>query len=423
MFRALMMMIAALAACGIETARAQTVRTIPLTAFVDSLGINVHINYKDGAYADAAQVAADLRYLGLVQVRQGMPVSWGTVRLDDFAVLARQGTRFDMILRWQDIENGFYRTFLHDLVRTSPGSLEAVEGFNEIQNWPVTYGGQTGPAAAHTAMQAVYAALRADPVLKSIPVYDMTGAPPVARIARRADFANAHPYPHNGRQPCGAIDHGFEENYVQPAPVPRVITEIGNFTLPAGWPSNKSWWHGYTMLGIDEATQAKSVIAAYFCGARAGVARTYVYELLDEKPDPNNSKPEMRFGVFRFDHSPKPAATAIRNLVFLLNQARNRAGSAAISRDLISGAPTVRSLLLRKASGGLILALWNDVDFWSYGGALNAAPVSVTVRFSRPLAVDIFDPLAGTAAIGHRNAALAVDVPVPDHPILIELLP
>lgn len=421
MIRALLRM-ALLAGLGIGTAHAQTPTTIPLAAFVDSLGINIHINYKDGAYADAGQVAADLRHLGIVHVRQGIPASWGTVRPADFTTLAQQGVRFDMVLRWEDVENGFYQTFLHDLVQANPGSLAAIEGFNEINNWPVTYAGQTGPAAAQMALQAVYAAVHADPLLKGVPLFDMTGAPRVARINKRADVANAHPYPHNGRQPCGAVDRAFDEGYVQPAPLPRVITEIGNFTLPRDWPANKSWWHGYTMLGVDEATQAKSVIAAYFCAARAGVSRTYVYELLDEKPDPANTQPEMRFGVFRFDHSPKPAATAIRNLVLLLNQAAVRPGSAALARDAITAPASVRKLLLRKQGGGLILALWNDVDFWSFDGPLNAAPVPVTLRLSRPVAVDIFDPLAGTAPVARRGAALAIDIPVPDHPILVELI-
>lgn len=46
-----------------------------------------------------------------------------------------------------------------------------------------------------------------------------------------------------------------------------------------------------------------------------GVGRTYAYELVDEKPDPAGREPEWHFGLLRNDFSPKPAFTALRNLL------------------------------------------------------------------------------------------------------------
>ena len=44
----------------------------------------------------------------------------------------------------------------------------------------------------------------------------------------------------------------------------------------------------------------------------AGVERTFIYELVDEKPDPGLIDAEQHFGLLRNDLSPKPAFTASR---------------------------------------------------------------------------------------------------------------
>jgi hypothetical protein len=46
---------------------------------------------------------------------------------------------------------------------------------------------------------------------------------------------------------------------------------------------------------------------------KGGIARTYAYELLDEKPDRGLRDPEQHFGPLRQDFTPKPAFTALRN--------------------------------------------------------------------------------------------------------------
>ena len=43
---------------------------------------------------------------------------------------------------------------------------------------------------------------------------------------------------------------------------------------------------------------------------RAGIPRTYAYELIDEKPDAALTDPEQHFGLLRNDFSEKPAFTA-----------------------------------------------------------------------------------------------------------------
>jgi hypothetical protein len=57
-------------------AHAQSERTLysmPLAKFQDSLGVNLHIEYTDGKYADATQVLQDLQYIGIHNVRDYIP--------------------------------------------------------------------------------------------------------------------------------------------------------------------------------------------------------------------------------------------------------------------------------------------------------------------------------------------------------------
>jgi hypothetical protein len=391
--------------------------------FIDSLGVNVHLNYKDTSYRTASKVAEDLAFLGVRHLRQGFPFTWGADRkqLADHVLMARRGYKFDFV-----VEAG--RTFSPDALiaradeieAAAPGSIEAVEGFNEINNWPVTFHGATGTDAALAAMSTLYAAVHADPHLAGVPVYDMTGAPPAASLSGRADAANQHPYPHNGRPPQIAFD--------EPPNRPKVVTEIGNFSLPATWPEGKPWWEGHTMLGIDERSQAKSLLLAYFDAAEAGVSRTYLYELLDEKPDPANRQPEDHFGLFRADHSPKPSAIAIHNLTSFLSLPTGAGMVAPVSATGISikGAPAgVHKLLLRKAPHTWVLALWNEAVFWEWTGPkafpVDAAPTPVTVGApSRVKSLIVYDCLTGQSEqLPVKNGRASV--PVRDYPLLFAI--
>ena len=70
------------------------------------------------------------------------------------------------------------------------------------------------------------------------------------------------------------------------------------------------------------------LLAAFGLGAR----RTFIYELLDEKPDPGLADLQQHFGLLRNDFSPKPAFTAIKTLIArrapVARAGRPRTGSA-----------------------------------------------------------------------------------------------
>ena len=52
-----------------------------------------------------------------------------------------------------------------------PGSIIAIEGPNEVNNFAVNYEGLTGTAGAQAFQADLYAAVNASPILQDIPVY------------------------------------------------------------------------------------------------------------------------------------------------------------------------------------------------------------------------------------------------------------
>lgn len=414
-------------ACATAAQADDTVRAMPVSEFLDTLAVNTHVNYTDGAYANVHNVADDLAWLGIHYVRDAAPGNMPP--FDSYIYLAQRGVKFDF---------GVGSNFADSLGQaarlnaTVPGSVVAIEGFNEIDNQPVTYHGLKGTPAGLAAQRDIYARVRSTPALANVPVYDLTGYDLKLADTRAdaADYVNQHFYPQNGEQPAynGNGDRwmGNAINAVKKFQRPYVVTEFGYFSLPqAGW----------YFLGVDERTQAKGVLNGYMDTAAAGITRTYVYELLDEKPDPQNKDVGMHFGMFRNDNSPKPVAYAIRNLTTILNAGatRGRHGATGAHDTAASAAPacalanmpvSANSLLLQKRDGSYVLALWNETPIWdrAKGTPVTEPPAHVEVDFGAAASrVDLYDPLDSASPFeSHRNIR-RLDVSVPDHPVLIEV--
>ena len=418
-----------------QTAGAETRQAVSAKDFTDTLGVGTHIVYKDGAYANVVAVATDLKFLGISNVRDNVLSHLGpdTASPNDYLTLADAGAKFDLAVSYA-LPNGQGKTFVDQTIamldllqQRMPHSIVAVEGLNEINNWPIgTYKDQTGVNAALASQRDLYAAVHVDPKLRGVQVYDLTGAPTQPSFAGRADFGNQHPYPHNALQPQAWIAQGFTEAYSMSGAYPKVVTETGNFSLAPGWPVGKPLWEGGALLGVDEPTQAKSILNTYFEAFLQGVHRTYVYELLDEKPDPSGAVTSMHYGLFHFDNSPKPAAAAIRNLTTILADRAAKSSAGQLDYALTGLPATARSLLLQKADGNFVLALWNDVPFWTWNAQVSQAVDSpaVPVRLSlmrQAKAIQVFDPLMSASPVQAVQDTSELALGIKDHPILVAI--
>jgi hypothetical protein len=384
------------------------------TDFLASLGVNTHLNYTDGTYADYERVIADLNYLGIHHLRDWTPNPDGGIPYRNYLAAldaaAAAGNRFDFITSPEQ-PLGTTIDQLSAVERAHPGTVFAVEGPNETNNNPSTYKGMQGMAASLAYQRDLYRTVHGWSLLRHASVYYYTGFDPAKSLAGLADYANCHPYSEHGAQPAGALATGFGLFKMAP-PYPKVVTEAGYFDVP-GAPN-----------GVDDAIQAKDTLNLYLDAFAQGVSQTYVYQLVSAYPDQGR---DTQSGLFRMDHTPKPAATAIHNVTTLLAD-RGRRGFRPGALDyVLSNLPaTGDQLLLEKSSGVFDLILWAEPPNWNdvTHQEVNSAATPVTVTLTDESAnVAVYDPTLGLRAVRRGHDVDTVTVALRDHPVIIEVRP
>ncbi|QHN05013.1 hypothetical protein FTO74_17865 [Granulicella sp. WH15] len=398
----------------------QTTLSVPARTFVESLGVNTHLEYTDGRYADAQRVLKDLQFLGVSYVRNGIPQSIEHqglgLGLESWDTLAKAGVRFNVPIPG-DADLPLQMEQIRIELKRHPGMVASVEGPNEINNAPVHYAGLTGDEAARALQRAIYTAVHSEPMLRGVPVYYFTGGSPVdlAQSPGLADFANAHPYPHFGEQPSTWLAKEFRDYFEASETTPKVITETGYYTDP----TSRDWG------GVDAPTQAKLLVNTWFDAVQQGISRTFLYQLLDPyaPTQPQGVGADAKLGLFYLDDTPKPAALAIARLTKLLADRPSRPQAIPM---MLEGMPeTGHSLVLTRADGSILVALWNEVSIWDTKSmkSLATQPVKVRLLVRGREALQLFDPVNDTRESFTKASGGEVSVEVPDHVVLIVFAP
>jgi hypothetical protein len=380
--------------------------------FTQSIGVNVHMEYTDGGYAKVNNVIADLKYLGVTQVRDQTlnPHNQGQ---SAYGAVAASGVQFDMIINGVSGSASLASqlALLDTLVKQHPGAISAIEGTNEVNNDPVSFNGTGGNAGAVALTNALVSAVGADPTLASVSLYNLTSWPD---LASNAPIANYHSYPKLGAQPYGTLASNYSAQAATMAGKPMVLTEAGYFTLV-----NKG--------GVDLSTQGKLTLNLLMDATKLGVKQIYLYQLLDAYADPTNSNPEKHYGLFDINNTPKPVAVDIHNLTTILSDSASNGHSFAATgiNYSVTGLPsTGSSFQLEKSSGAHDIVVWNEPAIWNSKTA-TPIPVSgatVTVNLGATYqTVSVFDPLQGTTAISTAHNVSSIQLSLTDHPLIVEV--
>jgi hypothetical protein len=384
-------------------------------AFDQSIGVNVHMAYTWSPYANVTAVENDLAYLGVNHVRDEL-FDASNVQIN-YEELAAVGIKFDFIIPVylpSTVNLTEFVGMVNAFALAYPGSVSAIEGPNEVNFTPAMYSGGTTPADQAALQEALYAAVRADPNLAGIPVYNLTvGSTNSAQFAALgnlssvANFGNEHAYAPDWLTPASALSDLLTFPQIDTPGLPTVITETGYETNPAD-----------TYSGVDQPVQAKLTLDTLMDAFKEGVPQTYLYELLDEGGG--------YFGLFTANGAPKLAATAVHNLTTLLSDPNSTASftPGSLSYAVANLPSSGNQLLLEKSNGTFDLGLWAEAPIWNptNEGEVIAPLETSTVEFGQTQKVVlVFDPVLGTAPIAAYQNVQSIQVGLTDHPIIVEV--
>ncbi|HVW74346.1 MAG TPA: hypothetical protein VHC39_11950 [Rhizomicrobium sp.] len=378
--------------------------------FINSIGVNTHLRYTDSTYANIPNVIADLKYLGIDNIRDNaMNTGFNIQIMTGLNMVANAGIKMDLFDQG-DLPDTM--TALDKFAQAHPGTIRSIEGPNEVNNFPVSYNGLTGTAGAIAFQNALYASVKSDPKLAGVPVYNFTDN---IAASGSSDALNIHPYASNGAQPMSAI----QSNISQLAPNHAsglVITEAGYSTAN-------------TTNGVDQITQAKETLNLLMDSIKSGASVTYLYQLMDGYSDPSGTNLEDHFGLFDASNNPKLAATAIHNLTAILSDPGSTSSSfktGSLNYTIKGMKADGNSLLMEKSNGAFDLVVWEEPQIWNSTTKTDVAAKTdkITINLGAKYAdVKVFDPLAGTTATEEFTNVSKITLNATDHPLIIEVEP
>lgn len=394
--------------------------------FTNSIGVDTHFSYFNTAYANQNMVLSDLAYLGVTHVRDVVvPIGIDYVNTYEKAMTA--GIRFDSVIPINMLDVPTDIAVMSKLETAYPGGIEAIEGINESSP-TFSYDGLSGNQAANAFQGVLYKAVQASPELSAVQVYNFTvGADPY-NPASYTQFASATPQYTRGNvhdYVGGAAPNTgnwFLQEQLGASPnSPYVVTETGYDTMP-GTDTDGS-------QGVNDDVQARYMLDDVFDLLAGGASKAYIYELLDELPDPNMTAHEQHFGLFNNDGTPKEAAVGIHNLTSILADTGSSASTfetGTLSYTLTGLPSSGNSMLLQKSSGSFDLAVWAEPAIWNTTtlSETAASPVPVTLQLGEIAgSMEVYDPLVGTSPIARYDQVSQIILGITDHPLVVEVDP
>lgn len=343
-----------------EPAVFKTVQAKSAYAFTNSVGVNIHLHYVDTVYDEfSTLIEPALLELGVKHVRDGV-YTYEAAQRDTFYYermrsLIEAGIRPTLIT---SIGEGEYNqatdySRLAEAYDWLDGRVEAFEGANEPD-----LSGLDWISLTRKSQQDLFETVKANAAMKDTPVL----GPSVSQqnkalgdLSNYLDFGNIHPYA-NGQAPSRQ-DYGIDTassieraSFVSGAK-PIVATEAGYHNAVQTTSDH---------AGVSERTSAIYLPRLLLGHFNLGIKRTFIYELIDLRPDTAFTDRDEHFGLLRNDGTKKPAFAAVKNLLGILeDEAKFDAGQLEYK---LSGPKDLNSLLLQKQDGSFYLALWRGVS-------------------------------------------------------------
>jgi hypothetical protein len=328
----------------------------PADAFVDSIGVNAHLGaYGTAYFNNFSAIASLLGGLGVRHVRDGIAFNQPTI-CDRDKQLAGQGIHFDFTTAADETS-----AELTAWAACVGSAIESIEGPNEYDlmhpssdsNWAATL--SDFQRRLYTGVKAVSTVPVLGPALTSQNAYASVGD-----LSSSADGGNVHDY-FAGRNPgtggwgdtdafgtYGSLAWNIGLARQSTGSKPMYATETGYPDLV-----------GAMLYAVPPATKARYTLRTLLEDWNAGVVRTYVFELLDENTDSFRS-----YGITDGSGNPKPAYTALKNLIAHLADPGAPISATPLSYTLTAPS-SVHHTLLQRRNGSYALVVWVEQPDWN----------------------------------------------------------
>ena len=422
-------------------------------AFVDSLCVATHWRYLDTPYGfDYERVLAALVELGIRNTRDSLY----STRPQELGALGIRSTLLvDVPNNTDGDESDIQRQLDAIRLANSQGALiDAVEAPNEPDffwsRFNKTYKGEGFPEGSLAFQRDMWRLLDADPALSSVSMFGTalgrtywgSANPfPAGSLTDYVDYGNFHPYPggnafNNPFAYAGIRKYYWDSNFPSIALDEHPIN-FSTYRPPFGDRPMVATETGYSTYtnGQSESVHGRYIPRLYFEYFRLGIARTCIYELIDEFTDPTSR--EARFGLLRRDVTPKPAYTAIENIIDLLEDPGPAFTPDSLDLDITVDPPPgygrtyfVHSSLLQKRDGRFYLAVWHEISLNDTSvqppRELTHPAMPTTLTFGEPVSsatvytLDLQGNITSTPADLSGNQ---IDLAVQDRITIVEITP
>jgi hypothetical protein len=379
--------------------------------FIDSVGVNVHLGYSGTVYTTQfPQIMSSMISLGVKHYRDGLTQNAPPAQYENAEMLGLSGIKADWLM---DINNS--ASVINSAYTNAPDATATFEGPNEID-------ADAGPEVL-TFMQLLHSTVGGNPTTAAMPVIgpsfkQVSSFATQGNLSSLINFGNMHDYFGNFNPETGAYGSNFFNcGGYGSLQFDICLAQLVSVNEPA-----ISTETGYASgAGLSDAIIGRYELRTLFQSLSLGVKRTYLYELID---DPSSAN----YGLLTSGFSPRPAYTAIQNVLSLLKDV-DLPQPGKLDYTLAGQTQNLCHLLLQKTDGTFYLAIWLGVasaDPNNPSNVYNVAPQNVTLNINTPIGAAMTYSIDDSGNMTSTSAQLtngSLPISVTDRITLIALSP